>query len=183
MTRRRLIVLGAAVTAVAVAAALWHWQSEVIGIGARWYLARIAASEEARGDLTRRREIVSQMNRVLFMSPPPDALVPELFDLITAVSSRVATGEINVNWAAYVYSDYQRDMVRDRPGGTPRRSMAQVVAAVDEYVRFYTLQRRPDVPGVRLRDLVGPPTESSPLKAIGPTHPAKDRGRGSPPDH
>jgi hypothetical protein len=161
MTRRKKIVLGGTLALVVTAAAGWHWQSEIIGVGARWYLARIAAREEAAGSVADRRQMVSRMNRLLLMAPPPDALVPELFDLITAISSRVASGEIDLAWAAYVYSGYQRDLVRDRPGGRPRRSMSDVASAVEGYVQFYSLQRRPDETGFRLSDLTaGEPGES-----------------------
>jgi hypothetical protein len=170
MTRRRRLLLCAAgvTTVVAVAAAAaWHWQSELIGVGARWYLMRTAARDEANGDLSRRRQMVTRVNRTLFMAPPADDLVPELFDFITAVSSRVASGQIDFAWAAHAYTSYLRDLVRDRPTGRPRRSMADVEAAVDAYVRFYHLQRRPDVPGVRVRDLAGAaPSESYTVEEI-----------------
>ena len=151
---------------VAAAAAVWHWQSEIIGAGAHWYLARVAAREETTGDLSRRRDAVSRMNRLLLLAPPVDALVPELFDLITGVSSRVATGEINFAWAAYVYTSYQRDLTAARPAGTPRRSLAEVAAEIERYVEFYRLQRRPDVPGIRLRDMVGGPAASYSVEEI-----------------
>jgi hypothetical protein len=155
MTRRKRILVGCLMTLVAVGAGAWHWQSELIGIGTRWYLARLAASEEATGDLRQRRDAVARIHRALLLGPPVDALVPELFDLLTAVSSRVATGEIDLDWAAYVYNSYERDMVRDRPNGAPRRSPAEIEAAVVDYVKFYTLQKRPDVPGTSLRALAG----------------------------
>ena len=85
------------------------------------------------------------MHRMLLLMPPPDPLVPELFDLITVVSTRVASGEIDFAWAAYVYNSYERDLVRDRPQGTPRRAMPEVeVSEVERYVQFYALQKRPD---------------------------------------
>jgi hypothetical protein len=101
------------------------------------------------------------MQRMLLLGPPADALVPELFDLITAVSSRVASGEIDFSWAAYVYNSYERDLVRDRPQGVPRRTMPEVEREVARYVQFYALQKRPDVDGVRLRDLAGEPAGRS----------------------
>lgn len=151
---KRVLAIGFAVLVVAGGAA-WHWQSEIIGLGTRWYLARIAASEEALGDLSKRRDTVARVHRMLLLAPPPDAQVPELFDMITAVSSRAATGEIDLDWAAYVYGSYERDMARDRPDGRPRRSKEEIEASVAEYVRFYTLQKRPDVPGLRLGNLTG----------------------------
>lgn len=156
---RPLLVAG--LLGLAGCAAAWHWQSALIGVAARWYLGHVAAGEEASGSLEQRRQAVARMHRVLLLAPPADPLVPELFDLITAVSARVATGEIDWPWAAYVYNSYERDLVRDRPGGAPRRSMAEVETEVERYVQFYALQRRPDAAGVRLRDLAGEPAGES----------------------
>ncbi len=168
--RRRLLLAGAAVLVLAGSAA-WYWQSQLIGIGARWYLAQVAAREEASGDIGERRAAVARMHRMLLLQPPDDALVPELFDLVTAVSSRVATGQIDFAWAAYVYNSYERDLVRDRPNGQPRRTMEEVEAEVKRYVEFYALQRRPDASGVRLRDLAGAPAgESFTLEEIEQAH-------------
>jgi hypothetical protein len=89
------------------------------------------------------------------MPAPPDALVPELFDLVTLVSSRVATGEISLNWVAYIYTSYQRDMVEQRPSGTPRRNREQVKAELERLVRFYAIQKRPDQQGIKVGDLLG----------------------------
>src|SRR5260370_27689970 len=118
MTRRtRWLVLAA--LAVGACGATWYEQSRLIGLGTRWYLARVAAQEEAQGGLAQRRDAVLRIHRMLLLAPPADAWVPELFDLITAVSSRVATGEIDLNWAAYVYERYERGLARHRPAGTP----------------------------------------------------------------
>lgn len=155
------LLVGVALAVAAAGAAGWYWQSELIGVGARWYLARVAAREEASGSLEERRQAVGRMHRLLLLGPPADVLVPELFDLITTVSSRVASGEIDFAWAAYVYNSYERDLVRDRPRGTPRRSLAEIQAEVERYVRFYALQQRPDQSGVRLRDLAGAPAGRS----------------------
>ena len=155
MTRRKRMLLFAGFFLAVAGVAAWRWQSELIGIGTRWYLTYVASREEARGDLTQRRQAVAKVNRLLLLQPAPDAWVPELFDLITAVSSRVATGEIDLDWAAYVYDSYERDLARDRPNGTPRRSMPEIEAAVAEYIRFYTLQKRPDGHGADLHTLTG----------------------------
>jgi hypothetical protein len=164
---RRPLLLWAAGLLIVGGLAAWRWQSEIIGVGARLYLGSIAAREEASGALTERRAAVARTQRMLLMGPPPDALVPELFDLITAVSSRVATGEIDLNWAAYVYTSYQRDLVAERPSGTPRRSMAEIETVVAEYVRFYSLRKRPDQSGIRLRDLgPGAPPDSYTVEEI-----------------
>jgi len=135
--------------------AAWHWQSQLIGTGAQWYLGRIARSEGSGGTVERRSAILTQLNRYLLMPPPPDVYVPELFDLVTALSSRVATGEVSLNWAAYIYTAYQRDMVQQRPTGRPRRSMDEVNAELGRYIQFFAIQKRPDQQGVTVGDLMG----------------------------
>jgi hypothetical protein len=135
--------------------AAWYWQSQLIGTAGRWYLGRIASRENASGTLDERRRILAQMNRYLLMPPPPDSQVPELFDLVTQLSSRIATGEISLNWAAYIYTTYQRDMVQQRPDGVPRRSSDEVGAQLARYVEFFHIQKRPDQRGVTVGDLMG----------------------------
>ena len=135
--------------------AAWHWQSQLIGTGAQWYLGRIAHSEGSSGTIERRSAILTQLNRYLLMPPPPDVYVPELFDLVTALSSRVATGEVSLNWAAYIYTAYQRDMVQQRPTGRPRRSIDEVNAELGRYIQFFAIQKRPDQQGVTVGDLMG----------------------------
>jgi hypothetical protein len=135
--------------------AAWHWQSQLIGTGAQWYLGRIARSEGSSGTVERRHAILTQLNRYLLMPPPPDVYVPELFDLVTELSSRVATGEVSLNWAAYIYTAYQRDMVQQRPTGQPRRSMDEVNAELGRYIQFFAIQKRPDQQGVTVGDLMG----------------------------
>jgi hypothetical protein len=161
MTRARRVLLGAVGVVALIGVAGWYWESQLIGVGARAYLAWVASREEASGSLDKRREAVSRMQRMLLLQPIDDPYVPELFDLMTAVTTRVSSGEIDYSWAAYVYTSYERDLVRDRPGGAPRRSMPQVEAAVHDYVEFYRLQKRPDSDGVRLRDLAGEPEGKS----------------------
>jgi hypothetical protein len=55
---------------------------------------------------------------------------------------------ISPAWASYVYTTYQRDLVRDRPTGTPRRSPAEVETAVDAYVEYFRLRARDDRPAL-----------------------------------
>src|SRR5262249_48136935 len=75
--------------------------------------------------------------------------------LVTVVSSRVATGDISLNWVAYIYTTYQRDMVDGRPNGTPRRSFDEVRNEVDRLVVFYAIQKRPDQEGIKVGDILG----------------------------
>lgn len=157
MPRRRWVrvVLGLLVVLVAGGALAWRWQSVLIGRGAEWYLSRVAAQETAAGTVERRRAILTKLNQQLLMPAPPDALVPELFDLTTLMSSRVATGEIDLNWVAYLYTTYQRDMLQERPDGTPRRSLDQVRAELDKDVKFFSIQKRPEQNGIGVKDLLG----------------------------
>ena len=150
---RILLVLVAVLVVSGVFA--WRNQSVLIGSGAEWYLSRVAAAENTSGKLNQRREILTNVNRALLMPPPPDALVPELFDLVTLVSSRVATGEISMNWVAYLYTTYQRDMVDKRPDGMPRRTVEQVQGEVDRLVQFFAIQKRPDQDGIEISDILG----------------------------
>jgi len=149
---RRTVLVVALVTAAATAAA-WYWQSALIGWASGRYLAAIAAAEDASGDLSERRQAVHRVHRMLLVAAPADALVPELFDLLTALSPRVSQGAIDLDWAAYVYTSYWRDL-RQRDG-RPRRSPAEIEEEVERYVRFFSLRQRPDVPGLRLGDLTG----------------------------
>ncbi len=149
------VLLGLLLFAVIGGAAAWYWQSQLIGVAGRWYLVRIADREQRAGGLAERRQMLAQMNRYLLMPPPDDALVPELFDLVTQLSSRVASGEISLNWAAYIYTSYQRDMVQQRPDGTPRRSREEVGEQLARYVEFFAIQKRPDQRGVTVGDLMG----------------------------
>jgi len=150
---RVLVVLVPVLAAGGVFA--WQRQSVIIGSAAEWYLSRVAESENTSGKLEHRKQILAGLNRQLLMPAPPDALVPELFDLVTVVSSRVATGDISLNWVAYLYTTYQRDMVDRRPTGTPRRTLDEVRAEIDRLVRFYAIQKRPDQDGIKVGDILG----------------------------
>ena len=149
------VLLGLLLLVVVGGGAAWYWQSQLIGTAGRWYLSRIASRENASGSVEERRKMLAQMNRYLLMPAPDDALVPELFDLVTQLSSRVATGEISLNWAAYIYTTYQRDMIQERPTGTPRRSPDEVGVQLARYIQFFSIKKRPDQKGVTVGDLMG----------------------------
>lgn len=155
MFRRRRLAT-AFVLFVALTGLAWRYQSTLIGLAARWYLGRVAAREDGAGTLDRRRAVVLGMHRLLLLGPPPDAMVAELFDLATLLSERTASGGIPIDWAAYIYTGYARDLLRDRPDGTPRRPLAAMRAALDDEVAFYSIRQRPEATGVRVRDLWGP---------------------------
>jgi hypothetical protein len=149
------VLLALLLLLVVGAGTAWYWQSQLIGTTGRWYLGRIASRETASGSLDERRRILVQMNRYLLMPPPDDAQVPELFDLVTQLSSRVATGEVSLNWAAYIYTTYQRDMIQQRPDGKPERSPEEVGAQLARYIDFFHIRKRPDQRGVTVGDLMG----------------------------
>lgn len=154
MSRRRKVLLVALGATIAVGVLVWRQQSRILGVAASSYLARIASTEEGSGALAARRRVLDPLHRRLLLTTAPDALVPELFDLLTALSAQMATGEVSVPWAAYIYTAYERDLVRDRPAGAPRRSTAEVAAELARYREFYAIQKRPDEPGWRFGDLV-----------------------------
>lgn len=151
---KRYLVVALALLVVG-STACWYWQSELIGLSSRWYLQRVAAREEHSGDLRERRQVVAHTNRLLLMPPPDDALVPELFDLVTQLSARIATGEVSLGWAAYVFTTYQRDLTQQRPTGMPRRSPEEVGAELARYVEFFSIQKRPDQRGYGVQDIMG----------------------------
>ena len=162
--RRRLLIVFAVLGLTG--ALVWRYQSELIGIGARWYLDRVAAREAASGKVTDRRLVLARVHGLLLMPPPPAPLVPELFDFITLLSYRVATGAVSLNWAAYLYSNHALDLLRHRPDGEPRLSRAELEAELQHDADFFALRKRPDVPGVRFRDLLGKGGESYTVEEI-----------------
>ena len=164
-TRGRAVLAVVSLAAVAGAIA-WRYQSEIIGVAAERYLTRVAASDERQGGTGGRQELLAQIHRRLLMPPPAAGTVPELFDLAILLSSRVATGEISLNWAAYLYTGYTRDMSRERPAGTPRRARAEIREILDRQVGFFAIQKRPDVPGIRVGDLLGEGEDTISLEEI-----------------
>lgn len=137
---------------VVAAGAAWYYQSAIIGAAAEMHLQGIASEEERSGDLTQRRYAIAQVHRQLLMAPPLDAMVPELFDFLTQLSSRVATGEVSLAWGAYLYTSHLRDIVA-RPDTASRPSAEQLAAKIQEGIDFFYLQKRPDVPGMQVKDL------------------------------
>ena len=100
-------------------------------------LRRIAERDQAAGTLAGRHSLLTDLNRQVLMAPPDDAVVPELFDLVTAMAPRMASGAISPAWASYVYTSHQQNLVRDRG---PRRSPAELERVLDDYVEYFHLQ-------------------------------------------
>jgi hypothetical protein len=161
-TRGRVLTLA---IVVGLALAAWRYQSKLIGMAAERYLTRVAAKDETRGEIGGRRQLLEQIHRRLLMPAPPEAFVPELFDFATVLSSRVANGDVSLNWAAYLYTAYWRELGQ-RPAGTPRRPKEELQATLDRQIEFFAIRKRPDVPGVRVGDLLGAGGDSISLEEI-----------------
>jgi hypothetical protein len=169
MRRRRALAVIALVLLSAGGLA-WRYQSELLGRSAGLYLRWVAERERAGGTMERRRQTVAGIHRLLLMPPPPDALVPELFEFATLLAQRTTTGAVQLSWAAYLYTDYVRDLERDRPDGRAVRSPEEVRAALDRQVEFFTIRHRPNEPGVRIADVLGAEGDSYTLEEIEAAH-------------
>jgi len=106
-------------------------------------LRKIAAAEEAKKELTRRRELVAGIDRQLLMPPPDDLFVPELFDFVVALAPRMESGVVSPAWASYLYTTYQRELQEKRPDGHPRREAADIEPVIDGYIEFYQIRLDP----------------------------------------
>jgi len=90
------------------------------------------------------REAIVTVHAVLLLPPPTDPMIDELFDYFELLSVRAATGEIDAHWAAYLYTNYYLDILRDRPEGVPRRSIDEMQQSIDADVEFYYIRKRPE---------------------------------------
>jgi hypothetical protein len=144
--RSRRAILAGIILAILVAAgaAGWWQRSEVIGLAARVYLAYVATVEERTGDLTRRGALLRKVHRALLLAPPPEPLIPELYEFLSVLSQEMASGRISLSWAAYLYTSHLRDAVTQRPSGHPRAARKDLDAEIAQAVEFFTLQGRPD---------------------------------------
>ena len=148
MRRRWRILLILLVALAGGGYVAWRNQSIIIGRIAEFYLRHTT-------DPARKQAVVAGLSRALLLEPPPDALVPELFDVVTVASRRVASGEMSFDWLAHCYTTYERDLLAQRPSGMPRRSLDEVQAEMDRYTAFYAIQKRPDARGVTIQDFLG----------------------------
>ena len=106
-------------------------------------LGRMARDEEAEGTITRRRATLADVSRQLLIAPPPDVLVPELFDYLTAMALRMEDGVVSPAWGSYLYTTYGQDLARERPDGLPRRTRAEIDVSLDRSVAFFHLRAKP----------------------------------------
>jgi hypothetical protein len=106
-------------------------------------LRRIAAEDDPPKRLERRTQVVSGVQRQLLMAHVGDVLVPEMFDVLVALAPRMESGTVSAAWASYIYTTYERDLVKERPTGTPRRSHVEIDRALGEMVAYYHIQENP----------------------------------------
>jgi hypothetical protein len=170
---RILAILALALLLLGTAA--WHWQSRLIGWAGTRYLAHLAAEDEAAGDLARRREIVTQIHERLLLEPPPDALVAPLFTVATELMPRVARGEMTLAWAAYLYTNWAQDLGMRRAEGRAPPTSDEIRVGLAKQIEFFAIRKRPDVPGVRVSDLMGVNDED--VLTLDEIEAAHDQGR------
>jgi hypothetical protein len=84
--------------------------------------------------------VIAGASRQLLSPAPSDALVPELFDFLTAMAPRMEAGEISPGWASYLFTSYERDLAGARPTGVPRRSVPEIERTLQDYVEYFRLQ-------------------------------------------
>lgn len=87
---------------------------------------------------------IRHVHEVLLLRPAPPEIEPELYDFYLLISERAATGEISAWWAAYLYTNYFRDMMRDRPAGIPRRTREELRAHLQRQMDYYYIRKRPE---------------------------------------
>jgi hypothetical protein len=106
-------------------------------------LRRVAAEDDPPKRLERRTRIISGVQRQLLMAPADDALVPEMFDVLIALAPRMESGTVSAAWASWIYTTYERDLAKERPSGTPRRSHVEIDRALAELVAYYHIRENP----------------------------------------
>jgi len=106
-------------------------------------LRRVAAEDDPPKRVERRMRIISGVQRQLLMAPVDDALVPEMFDVLVALAPHMESGTVSATWASYIYTTYERDLAKERPTGTPRRSRVEIDRALGELVAYYHIRETP----------------------------------------
>jgi hypothetical protein len=106
-------------------------------------LRRVAAEDDPPKRLERRTHVISGVQRQLLMAPLDDAFVPEMFDVLVALAPRMESGTVSAAWASWIYTTYERDLAKERPTGTPRRSHVDIDRALGELVAYYHIRENP----------------------------------------
>ncbi len=169
MSRSQRIATTVAVLVTIAAIGAKYYESEIIGTATKLHMQRIADQEDLAGDIAKRRRTVTGIHRQLLIAPPADAMVPELFDFMTQLSARTATGEISLPWSAYLYTTHVREAL-ERPAGSARPTREELAKEIQEGVEFFYLQKRPDVRGTKVTDLWDDGGESFTLEEIQQAH-------------
>ena len=106
-------------------------------------LRRVATEDDPPKRLECRTQIISGVQRRLLMAPLDDAFVPEMFDVLIALAPRMESGTVSAAWASWIYTTYERDLAKERPTGTPRRSRIEIDRALAELVAYYHIRENP----------------------------------------
>jgi hypothetical protein len=106
-------------------------------------LRRVAAEDDPPKRLERRTRIISGVRRQLLMAPLDDALVPEMFDVLVALAPRMESGTVSAAWASWIYTTYERDLAKERPTGTPRRTRVEIDRALGALIAYYHIRENP----------------------------------------
>jgi len=85
--------------------------------------------------------IVRYVHRSLYLDPPTEESVPELFDYLLALGERYA--ELPPAWGTYLYTQYYVDVLRGRASGRPRPTMAEMRAQIGHEIEVYYIRVRP----------------------------------------
>lgn len=85
--------------------------------------------------------IVHYVHRSLYLDPPPEESIPELFDYLCALGERYA--ELPPSWGTYLYTQYYVDVLRGRDSGRRRQTPAEMRAQIAQEIEVYYIRVRP----------------------------------------
>lgn len=86
-------------------------------------------------------KVVPEVHRRLYLDPPPQALIPELYEFLLVLWDR--ENEMPTAWGAYVYTSYYVDALRKRPDGVPRLNKHAMNERIDREIEFFYIRVRP----------------------------------------
>ena len=58
-------------------------------------------------------------------------------------------------WAGYLYTTWAQDLLARLGDGAPPPARDGIRTRLEDQIEFFAIRSRPDVPGMRLRDLAG----------------------------